>query len=230
MLYTHDQKKERVNNVKFPKCAEEEAVFRQMRRYLAKRGLDYCVAKNNGWYPCLFTDFYGSYFSAICIPCYSPSETRFFQVRYMAHPDKKTRYDGPAGNRYDNVCFMVPTKPAKKRVFLIVEGPMDALAAAGAGFYGIAMLGSTPDPQAYETVASLVYNYDYCFIIPDKDGTQFATRWQTYLAKYGLYPEIRKAEYNNREYKDLADMPKEAVQQCISVYTSEHVKVSQERN
>ena len=103
--------------------------------YLLSRNLDYNVARYNQWYP---TDLKGP---RVVIPC----TQGFWQARAME--EDEPRYLSSRGSRNGAFCVVWPLiTEVIDRVLppptLIVEGPMDALAAAALGAVGIASLGA----------------------------------------------------------------------------------------
>jgi len=92
---------------------------------------------------------------------------------------------------------------------IIVEGPMDALAAAGLGFPAIAILGVDPPKIVYDHVAQLVarsYMRNKAIIIPDMDRVARWQETQTELGQRGVRGELKQVPGG---YKDLAECPLE---------------------
>lgn len=116
------------------------------------------------------------------------------------------RWDGAHGYRHDAVCYI----PAEyERPTIIVEGPMDALAAAGCGFPAIAILGATPPKLVFDQVARLVdksYRKGQAIIIPDNDRLGAWVDTQLELGNRGVYARIQQI---TNGAKDLAELPEQ---------------------
>lgn len=92
---------------------------------------------------------------------------------------------------------------------IVVEGPMDALAAAGIGYLGVGLMGNTPTPA---TITHLVELADVFadndrakfLIVPDNDAPREAAMLAARLWERGVRCTIRQIV----GYKDLAAMPK----------------------
>ena len=113
------------------------------------------------------------------------------------------RWDGARGYRHDAVCY-IPADPANPTV--VVEGPMDALAAAGCGFPAIAILGASPPMLVFDQVARLVdrsYRKGPCIIIPDNDRLAEWAFVQAQLGARGVYGRIQQITSGA---KDLAEL------------------------
>jgi len=120
----------------------------------------------------------------------------------IEHPK---RWLGSHGYKHDAVCY-VQGRPENMTV--VVEGPMDALAAAGLGYPAIAILGATPPPAVYDHAARLVstsYLKHRAIIIPDMDRVADWQNTQMELGQRGVIGSLRVIH----GYKDLADMPVE---------------------
>ena len=137
-----------------------------MWKYLEDRALDGNIADANGWYPTI--DY------AMCARVVIPASSLvnswpYYQARLIveAHPNVK-RYVSPAAPRGDALAVVFPSKSPKGSV--IVEGPMDALAAAGMGYVGIGLMGNTPNSLVLDHIESIVKVFGQCFVIPDRDA------------------------------------------------------------
>ena len=139
-----------------------------MRSYLEGRGLSYDHAiRLGGWYPATYSG------PRIIIPCIRTDGGQWWQARLIeTAPDilvPRKRWHGSHGYRGDAVSFI----PAEyEKTTIIVEGPMDALAAAMCGHPAVAMLGVAPPTLVYDHIAKLValsYHKHRAIIIPDMD-------------------------------------------------------------
>jgi len=79
------------------------------------------------------------------------------------------RYTSPKGLRHDALVWInaYPNEDETDQV-VIVEGPMDALAAACAGFDAIALMGITPPDSTLDVLAKIV-NKRRCLVLLDSE-------------------------------------------------------------
>lgn len=174
-----------------------------MRAYLTYRNLDYYAATNQfGWYP---ATYHGP---RIIVPCIRTDEFNFWQGRLIDHlvdtdhaaiggrPWK--RWDSPFGPRGDAIAYLA--KPGLG-ILVVVEGPMDALAAAMTRVSAIATLGAGANGPALAHVALIAQRYKKVILIPDRDETGAWIKIQNSLGMMGIPTEIREPRA-----KDLADL------------------------
>ena len=81
-------------------------------------------------------------------------------------------------------------KPFGKKVVpmaVIVEGPMDALAAAGEGYYGFALMGNTPPPEVLNHVIALCTARGIvgAVVVPDHDSSESGPHLAAYSYDVG---------------------------------------------
>jgi len=180
-----------------------------MEHYLENRNLDFITAKENGWYPA--RDREGT--PRIVVPASSLANTwPYYQARAMN--DHPKRYDSPSAPRGDALIVVHPKNDfptcAPK---VIVEGPMDALAAAGTGAVGIALMGCAPSLEALVYLAHLLRTFPGpCILIPDKDALVEGAKVVAYVWKEGLQCTLRPTLS-----KDLAAMAPEQRMACLSL-------------
>lgn len=182
----------------FPQLAED--LVEAMKVYLLGRGLDPTLAWANGWYP---TRSAGDTVPRILIPGTMTSNGCFWQARRMVPggggPDGplSPRYQSPHAPREGSLILVEPRGLAPHRAAL-VEGPMDALAAAGEGLWGIALMGNTPPNVVLTGLFELLWalGVTECRIVEDADSPGSLAPVQSYLASIGLatsstvsYPE-----------------------------------------
>jgi len=170
MMYTHEWEEREarptapVKPVVMPQY--EKSLHEVMYRYLQSRGLSERIALDNGWYPTM--DY--QMCARVVIPASSITNSwPYYQARLIveAHPSVK-RYVSPAAPRGDALAVVFPSKPPKGSI--IVEGPMDALAAAGMGYVGVGLMGNTPNSAVLDHIAQIVKVYGQCYVIPDRDA------------------------------------------------------------
>src|SRR5712691_6026985 len=173
----------------------DETLVLAMQEYLANRSLSYTKADRCGWYPAWVHG------PRIIIPCIRNDGLTFWQGRLMQEtPDYYKRWDSPHGPRGDALCYL-PEYGAKTMV--IVEGPMDALAAVMAGVSAIATLGIGAPGPVLAHAANIIRSgfYTKVIIVPDRDEVGAWVRIQKDLGTMGVIAEIREPWA-----KDLADM------------------------
>lgn len=164
--------------------------------YLRKRGLDPGIARRNGWYPSFLA---GDSELRIVMPA-SPAVMNHWQARAI-DPDVKKRYQSSHGARGPAVIIAYPDGITRLDV-AIVEGPMDALAAAEAGIVGIALMGNTPPREALVRIADNYAPYG-AIVVPDRDSYAEAARTMTRLAGLGMDVRLQTI----LPWKDLAEVP-----------------------
>src|SRR2546427_2703926 len=171
-----------------------------MQAYLEKRSLSYTEAARCGWYPAWARG------PRIIIPCVRMDGLNFWQGRLMdaghigCDLANLKRWDSPHGPRGDALCYL-PTHGSKTMV--IVEGPMDALAAAMTGVSSIATLGIGAPGPVLAHAANIVRSgfYNQVIIIPDRDEVGAWVRIQTALGTMEVMAEISETWA-----KELAEM------------------------
>ncbi len=171
----------------------------RMAEYLEARGLCFRLARRNWWY--------GSYCAGdraprIVIPATSkiPGNV-YWQARAM--DDNPKRYMSPLAPRGDAVVAVWPFNKEIVRS-VVVEGPMDALAAAETGCLGVALMGATPSQDALNLTATLVCG-TICSVVADMDAQEPAVGFARHLWTEGISASIVLPS----PYKDLAEMPLE---------------------
>lgn len=168
----------------------------QMKDYLRKRGLSPTLARLNGWYPTIDR----SNTPRVVIPAQSLLNTwPYYQARAM--DDSPKRYDSPAAPRGDALVVCYPRHDADRAV--IVEGPMDALAAAEVDCVGIALMGNTPSDDVLRHLRELTSQYTYITVLSDVDAHSEAVEITHRLWTAGCMATFRTI----KGYKDLAEVP-----------------------
>ncbi len=197
--YEHEERTERFKRPEpeeamFPGCAY--FLWDMMDRYLTSRDLDPDIARANGWYP---TEYAGDSFARILMPAVRTDGHVFWQARAL-NPVLAKRYQSPYGARGDAVIVVRPlTKP---KAAVMVEGPMDALAVAGAGLLGISVMGNTPPDAVLSHVCSLVKDLDRLDVIADSDSVQAWSYPVAYFSMAGIKTKLRYPY----PYNDVAEM------------------------
>lgn len=198
MNYRHEwQEKERplkpLRPVVMPKAAPD--VWAEVSEYLKGRGLDPVLANLNGWYP---TED-ASWCPRVVIPASTRVNTwPYFQARTLR--DSPTRYKSPAAPRGDALIVVHPEGAPKGAV--VVEGPMDALAAAGEGFVGIALMGSRPPEAVLDHLEYLLKTFPPCTVLPDRDAFEEGAALTAKLWSRGVKCHLKQIT----GAKDLAEL------------------------
>mgnify|MGYP001564962656 CR=1 FL=1 len=172
-----------------------------MEDYLIRRKLHFDVAKDNGWYP---SDGAGDYAPRIVIPATSSiPENRYWQARAVTQGNEP-RYQSPRAARGDAIIVVWPRGVPKDASVdgAVVEGPMDALAAAGAGCVGVALMGAMP-PEAALALTATILGGRMVYVVFDRDQPgPMVTRTLPYLLQQGVMAKL----VDPYPAKDLADL------------------------
>lgn len=206
MIYAHEQSERRPNmsplNTAWPKRNTAQADQILMDAYLTDRGLSPYLASANGWY---LTFDAGDARARIVIPAVTTvPEHVYWQARAIS-PEVHIRYQSPKGPRKGAVVLVKPLGVYAKKIAVIVEGPMDALAAAGCGYYGFAIMGNNPPEEVLAHVVRLCNKSELLagLVVPDADSSESGPMQAAYLACMGLPTScINLAEWTIA--KDLA--------------------------
>lgn len=195
-MYLHEAREKKVRYVGprpgFPEpCAD---YWNRMEIYLTERHLSFLAARGNGWYPAYYKSA-----PRIVIPCSNTAGVPYFQARDMGGK-AQLRYASPPAPRDDSIVLVWP-HVMKASGTVIVEGPMDALAAAGLGFLGIAVMGNQPTYEVIEHLAGFARSFQPVIVLPDADALEFGANVLCPLAMRGISGMIRAPHK-----KDLAEM------------------------
>lgn len=182
MIYNHERSESSWKTYsgpapKFPDYKEE--VEDRCRSYFRSRHLNWKLAALNGWYPTR-TDV-----ERVVIPCNNSEGTVYYQARALDFITK-LRYDSPVAPRGDSHVLVYPHKTLKGSA-VIVEGPMDALAAADFGYLGIAVMGNNPSAEMLDLIVKR-YGKSWVpfLIVPDKDCLTFGAGLVSQFAARGV--------------------------------------------
>ena len=145
------------------------------------RYLNPAIAVLNHWYP---TSEAGDTEPRIVIPGTPISRGPFWQARAMSGA-ALLRYQSPHGPREDSIVVVFPGKWNGGQL-VIVEGPMDALAAAGEDQYGIALMGNTPPLEVLENVVHQIGIIEprSILFVEDQDAAGSLVRIMPYVLSY----------------------------------------------
>ena len=179
-----------------------------MWKYLEDRALDGRIAESNGWYPTM--DY--QMCARVVIPASSlVNSWAYYQARLIveAHPNVK-RYVSPAAPRGDALAVVFPSSCVLGSI--IVEGPMDALAAAGMGYVGVALMGNKPGESVLCHIEEIVKVYGDCYVIPDRDAFKEGAEITAKLWARGVRCTLKSIQ----GAKDLAELSPERRKILIS--------------
>lgn len=205
MWYSHERTwkerpPDRRPDAMFPACDPDG--WPDMARYLLARDLSPSIAIANRWYPSRCA---GDSLARIVMPAKRTDGKVFWQARAITEA-AKTRYQSPHTGRGDAVIVVAPYDPkCRPTQAVMVEGPMDALAAAGLGFLGLAVMGNTPPASVLAHVDCLVQAMSVLHVVADADSLHL---W-SYKCAYFNHHGTRAQLVYPYPYKDLADMPHE---------------------
>lgn len=189
MYYKHEQVRQvagRQNRPVYPSRATVETDHRDARAYLTSRDLSPELATLAGWYPSRHA---GDSALRIVIPAPWSDGTPYWQARSIVDAPSIPRYLSPAAGRGDGVVVVYPRVLAPDTLYVIAEGPMDALALAGAGCVGIALMGNRPPASVWKRIATLVRGHQVV-VLPDADAVHAAGAWASALARFGVTSQL----------------------------------------
>ena len=203
-MYTHEYHERREPRapsrpVVLPPCIDRMST--RLQGYLQNRGLAYSLALENGWYPTIDSDSY----ARVVIPASSLFNSwPYYQARLIVEaPPGVKRYVSPAAPRGDSLAIVFPGRRTLGSI--IVEGPMDALAAAGMGYVGIGLMGNTPNDLVLNHIEQVVTVYGNCYVIPDRDAFKQGAEVTAKLWARGVRCTLKSIQ----GAKDLAELSPE---------------------
>lgn len=182
-----------------------------MKVYLKERDLSYVVAsETNQWYPTKHLDG----IPRIVVPAQSIDGAEFWQARAMIPTLETKRWRSATGSKEGSIVVCWPKKILGSMKLIIVEGPMDALAAATAEHLGFAAMGkiNLKDVIAY-IKAEYRFHIDYgqIVIVPDLDYPDFGAEACRELALVQIHSQVRLPES-----EDLAAMKNTARKKLLA--------------
>ncbi len=187
-----------------PYPEESRRLLPAMKAYLHGRRLSFTTAKNNCWYA---TDTITEEdpIMRIVIPCVNPVGRPYWQGRAMLS-SHKLRYRSAKGGRFQSIVVVWPQcggmfpVSSNQKPIILVEGPMDALVAAGMGHLSISTMGALFSDYALTYITRNV-NLDIpLIVIPDVDCPEFGIHVIKAMASDGRKCVMRVSE----EGDDLA--------------------------
>ena len=219
MYYQHDrvelkrQYRKSELNTRWPTRGTDAEDIEDMKTYLFERGLSYELAADNGWYPSWDA---GDDYLRIVIPAFSSEVGHAYWQARAINPRAFIRYQSPKGPRHDACVRVAPSTKNQlsedggrtwNRVGVVVEGPMDALAAAECGVFSYALMGATPSKIVLDRLVSMLKeDYDHLFVMPDRDAVKEGIDILYRLAVEMLPVKLVRLEQWT-DKKDFASLP-----------------------
>lgn len=209
-MYWHESEERKPN--KHPMCTTfptQSPMQHNMNCYLEKRNLDWKLARENGWYE---SDDCGDkyvMYRRVVIPAVTHKAGHVYWQARDLFGHSHIRYQSPKGPRHE---ALVQVTPESSRLgVVVVEGPMDALAAAGAGYVSFALMGMIPSQATLYHLILLVHEYKELpiLVLLDRGENANAMRISTflssqgYLAKFAELPEKDLAACNPLQRKSF---------------------------
>lgn len=173
--------------------------WKSVQTYLESRELNYTTALANGWYP---SKDAGDNALRLVIPAVNSNGTVYWQARALNSADLP-RYQSAPTPRGNSVIQVWPEQTDYIPLTIIVEGPMDALAAASHGLRAIAIMGNHPTVEMYDMLVALI-DTDKAVFYADKDALKESVTIVATLLGRGV--NIFLADPS--PYKDLAATPR----------------------
>jgi len=175
-----------------------------MREYLHDRNLSYNVAARiNDWYPTKLLDG----IPRVVVPAQNLEGHRFWQARAMVPCSSQERWRSARGSKGGSIVVVWPDVITSRMRLVVVEGPMDALAAATMGHLGFAAMGKINLKDVVNYIKTgfkfvqVFQSEDPVIIVPDLDFTDFGAQACRELGLAGIRAEIRLPDF-----EDLAAM------------------------
>lgn len=167
MSWTRDEERQ-LHPASKPRCRHlptcSQRLWPRFDRYLQGRGLSSELARANTWFPSRTIDGY----DRLVVPGTS-SETGnlYWQARLIDPDSHARRWESPHGvSRGDSLCLVWPGSPRLGGRSVVVEGPLDALAAAEEGFLAIGLMGVTPGYDVILNAARILRGTE-CMVMSD---------------------------------------------------------------
>jgi len=179
---------------RLPTCSQR--LWPRFDQYLQERNLDPDLARKNLWFPSRTVDGY----DRLVVPGTSDQTGNlYWQARLIQDdPGIQTtsgrvfarRWESPHGiSRGNSVCLVWPREAGPGRPTAVVEGPMDALAAAGEGFVSVALMGVQPPADCLSLTAKLLRG-TIPVIVSDLNAEKEMTDVQLRLAAQGIVGQL----------------------------------------
>ena len=190
-MYWHEQE-ERKPNV-HPMCTSlpSYAVIQSnVERYLSDRYLNAELAFQNGWYESWLA---GDNYQRCVIPAVTHKVGHVYWQARDITGRAYIRYQSPKGPRHEALVVVKPFESVKgTKGVVVVEGPTDALSAAGEGYVGIALMGMQPSQATLMHLALILMDYSnkQVLVLLDRDSGANASKVALFLSTQGYHARI----------------------------------------
>lgn len=197
---------------RLPTCTQR--LWPKFDKYLRGRDLDADLARKNLWFPSRDVDGY----DRLVVPGTAGEPGNlYWQARLLPGQDASgpapRRWESPHGcARGDALCLVWPRENRDRTRSAIVEGPMDALAAAGEGLVAVALMGVQPAYDVLLLTARLLRG-TIPVIVMDQGAEREMAGNYTRLAELGLRGEL----VSPYPHKDLAAMDRLARREVLGL-------------
>lgn len=193
--------------------APEPSLVKAMQTYLRARGLCPGLAALNNWYPSRSA---GDGYARMVMPATNTAGYPYWQARLLGselddfYRDENPylaprRYQSPHYSRGDSLIIVWPPArhPQEVQGAVIVEGPLDALAAAGEDYVGVSLMGNAPTEEVLDHLVRLVWPNQRVIVVPDRDDPAWGAKIGPSVASRGVLVTIVAVA----PYEDLAAVP-----------------------
>jgi hypothetical protein len=206
--YKINERKDDFSSPIEPYPKETRDLIPAMKVYLHGRNLSYETARRNLWYP-TYEVKERDLVPRIVIPAVNKYNRPYWQARAILKHD--LRYRSAKGGRFGSIVVVWPKVVAVNTVgerqwgcapVVLVEGPTDALAAAGLGYFSIATMGALFSSYALKYLNKKISKDVPVIVVPDLDCPEFGAETITILSASGYRVTMRMPE----GVKDLAGM------------------------
>ena len=175
---------------------------RVLVRYLEERALSSKLALENGWYVSVSA---GDHQTRIVIPAPLDNGAVYWQARAVNRL-ARIRYQSPCASREDALVILYNDEVTSPTHIVVTEGPMDALAALGAGPYvAVALMGNNPPIKALNRLGQFLPHLPF-ICVADSDSLDGMCAVSLHLA--GSHNRMTRVVYPS-PCKDLALCPVE---------------------
>lgn len=191
-MYWHESEERKPNAhpmcTEFPAQVVSPSVEQLATDYLYARKLVPELAEENGWY--VSTDAQDTY-PRIVIPAVTHKAGHVYWQARDISGKAYIRYQSPKGPRHEALVKVSPFHAP--RGIVVVEGPMDALAAAGEGYLSYALMGMQPNQSTLLHLALLIEDTKELntLVVLDRDSAEHALRIALFLSTQGYYAKVK---------------------------------------
>lgn len=158
--------------------------------YLLDRHLSPQIAQANGWYPSTKA---GDSFLRVVIPA-TPRPDKPGHVYWQARDvtgKAALRYRSPGGPRADALVVVKADQARPSKQVVIVEGPMDALAAAHLGYDAVACMGISPPASTVLRLRELIQQRPALLVFDNEpEATKSAMMIMMTLSSLGVHLRV----------------------------------------